>query len=181
MADHRVDKVPIEPISRSQKAEVVTVTEDCIKKAGQCYDRQFSRLPVLFDLKGKCAGMYQRRGDARRIRYNPWLFAKYYPQSLQQTIPHEVAHYIADCLWGIERIKPHGREWRSVMIALGAKPVATGNYSLEGIPVRQYQRYDYQCNCKVHQLTAIRHRRIQLGKASYRCHHCGALLSAVVQ
>jgi hypothetical protein len=29
--------VPIEPISESQKAEVVAATEDCINKAGQLY------------------------------------------------------------------------------------------------------------------------------------------------
>jgi len=173
--------VPIEPISESQKAEVVAATEDCIKKAGQLYDRQFSSLPVLFDLKGSCAGMYQRRDASRHIRYNPWLFAKHYAYSLRQTVPHEVAHYVADCLWGIRCIKPHGKEWRSVMTALGAEPVATAKYSLEGIPVRQYQRFSYQCECQVHQLTAIRHRRVLLRKAVYRCQHCGGPLRAVAQ
>lgn len=174
-------KVQIEPIGRSQQAEVVAATEDCIKSAERRYDRRFSPLPVQFDLRGKCAGMYQRSGDIRRIRYNPWLFAKHYAYSLRQTVPHEVAHYIADCLWGISCIKPHGREWRSVMATLGAEPAVTTNYSLEGIPVRQYQRFDYQCDCQTHRLTAIRHRRVLLGSASYRCPRCGGPLRAVVQ
>ena len=77
--------------------------------------------------------------------------------------------------------KPHGKEWKSVITALGGDPVATGDYSLDGIPVRQYQRFAYQCGCRTHQLTIIRHRRVQADKANYRCRHCGESLRALVQ
>ena len=181
MDNQAADLFQIQPINNEQRSEVINATALCIAKAGQLYAREFPPLPVIFDLRGKCAGMYRRDNKHRKIRYNPWLFAKYYQRSLEQTVPHEVAHYITDCLWGIKSVKPHGKEWKSVITALGGDPVATGDYSLDGIPVRQYQRFAYQCGCRTHQLTIIRHRRVQAGKATYRCRHCGESLRALVQ
>ncbi len=175
------DASHIAPISESQQTQVMQITQDCIERAVQLYQRDFPTIPVVFDLRGKCAGMYQCNRRGRRIRYNPWLFAKYYQHSLEQTVPHEVAHYITDCLWGIKSVKPHGKEWKSVVTALGGKPVATGNYSLQGIPIKQYQRFAYHCACKTHQLTTIRHRRVLAGEASYKCRLCGQLLSRSAQ
>lgn len=181
MDSQSADLLPIQPINNAQRAEVINITALCIDRASQLYATEFPLLPVIFDLRGKCAGMYRRDNTGRQIRYNPWLFAKYYQHSLEQTVPHEVAHYITDCLWGIKSIKPHGKEWKSVITALGGDPVATGSYSLEGIPVRQYQRFAYQCGCKTHQLTTIRHRRVQAAQASYCCRLCGEPLKALVQ
>ena len=176
MDGQSVETTYITPISESQQAEVVQTTQGCIERAEQLYHRDFATVPVVFDLRGKCAGMYQSNRRGRQIRYNPWLFAKYYQHSLEQTVPHEVAHYITDCVWGIKSVKPHGKEWKSVVTALGGKPVATGNYSLQGIPTKQYQRFAYYCDCKTHQLTTIRHRRVLAGEASYHCRLCGQSL-----
>lgn len=180
---HTVAKHPnsIVPISEQQMAEVQAVTLDYIARAQQIYKKTFLSIPILFDLRGKCAGMYRRTGRDRYIRYNPWLFAKYYQHSIEQTIPHEVAHYITDCLWTIRRVKPHGKEWRSVMQAFGVEPKVTGDFNLSGIPVRQYQRIEYSCGCKTHELSLIRHRRVQSGQAQYRCKDCGQRLSVISQ
>ena len=166
----------IEPITEQQQAEVINATDRCIALASKRYGRDFAPVPVNFDLRGKCAGMYQVSRKHRRIMYNPWLFAKYYQDSLSDTVIHEVAHYIVDCLYGFQRVKPHGPEWKSIMVDLGGIPRATGNYDLSGIPVRQYQRFAYVCGCRTHQLTIMRHRKIQLGRANYLCQFChGAL------
>jgi SprT protein len=180
---HSADKIidPIVPISNQQKAEVQDIALDYINLAGQIYQKSFSSIPIMFDLRGKCAGMYRRNGRERVIRFNPWLFAKYYKHSLEQTIPHEVAHYITDCIWPIRKVKPHGPEWKSVMRSLGVEPRVTGDFDLAGIPVRQYQRFDYSCSCKTHQLSLIRHRRVQSGQAEYRCKECQQLLKAVIE
>ena len=162
----------IEPITKQQQAEVVEATDRCIALAASYYGRDFASVRVDFDLRGKCAGMYQVKRKQRRIRYNPWLFAKYYQDSLGDTVTHEVAHYIVDCLYGSRRVKPHGPEWRGIMRDLGGTPRATGNYDLTGIPMRQYQRFAYQCSCRTHQLTIMRHRKIQQGRASYLCQFC---------
>jgi SprT protein len=162
----------IEPISEQQKKHVIIATADRISHAGRLFGRDFEQIDVDFDLKGRCAGMYQVRGRLRRIRFNPWLFAKYFDESVSDTVTHEVAHYIVDCLYGIRRVKPHGVEWQSVMVRLGAVPKATGNYDLSGIPVRQYERVRYSCACRSHELTLLRHNKIIQQGARYRCQYC---------
>jgi SprT protein len=172
---------PIAPISDKQKAEVRDLTLNYIANASQIYRKTFSSIPILFNLRGKYAGMYRRHGSQRLIRFNPWLFAKYYKHSIEQTIPHEVAHYITDCLWPFCKVKPHGQEWKSVMQKFGVEPRVTGDFDLKGIPVKQYQRIAYNCGCKIHQLSMIRHRRVQSGQAEYRCRDCNQLLQAVAE
>ncbi|MGD8581085.1 MAG: SprT-like domain-containing protein, partial [Gammaproteobacteria bacterium] len=95
------------------------------------------------------------------------------------TVPHEVAHYVVDVLYGVMNVRPHGAEWQKVMFSLGAEPSVTGNYDLSGIPVRRQRRHTYQCACTIHQISAVRHNKIRLGKARYFCRYCMApILSA---
>lgn len=169
----------ITPISGQQQAEVIAATNHCIDRASSLYGRTFKSLPIDFDLSGRCAGMYQVRGSMRRIRFNPWLFAKYYQDSIGDTVTHEVAHYIVDSLYGLKRVKPHGPEWKKIMVDLGGLPKATGNYDLVGIPTRQYQRFAYSCGCRIHQLTIMRHRKIVKHRAKYLCQYCHRGLVAV--
>lgn len=171
----------IDPITEQQRREVVAATQHCIARASAFYGRDFGSLQVDFDLRGKCAGMYQVRRQGSRIRYNPWLFAKYYEDNIGDTVIHEVAHYIVDCLYGLRRVKPHGQEWQQVMRDLGGRPKATGSYSLEGIPTRQYQRFPYSCGCRTHQLTLVRHRKIVRGRARYLCQFCHSPLVAIAE
>ena len=124
------------------------MTASYIKVASGLYDQKFQPVPVHFDLRGKCAGMYEVKGSARRIRYNPWLFAKYWEDSLKNTVTHEVAHYLVDCIYGLRRVKPHGKEWKEIMIDFGARPKATGDYDLAGIPTRNYERFAYSCGAE---------------------------------
>jgi SprT protein len=106
------------------------------------------------------------------------LFAKYFDDSLSDTVAHEVAHYVIDCLYGLRRVKPHGVEWKSVMVDLGAEPKATGSYDLTGIPVRQYAKFAYKCGCRTHQLTSLRHKKILQRRAQYCCQYCHGFLVA---
>lgn len=162
----------IEPITDIQKRQVELATVSYIKVASGHYGRKFAPISVDFDLRGKCAGMYEVRGSSKRIRFNPWLFAKYYEESLSDTVIHEVAHYLVDCMYGLRRVKPHGDEWKSIMIDFGAPPKATGDYDLTGIPTRQYAKFAYKCPCRTHQLTGVRHKRIVQRGYQYRCQYC---------
>ncbi|MFV1983902.1 MAG: SprT-like domain-containing protein [Thiohalomonadales bacterium] len=166
----------IEPILKVQQQEVIEVTMSFIQRACRYYDRQFVEIPVLFDLTGRASGMYCIKARKKYIRFNPWLFAKYYDDSLSDTIPHEVAHYISDELYGLRNIRPHGAEWKSVMLLFGVKAKATGNYDLSGIPTRQHKRIDYHCACDTYQFTTKRHNQVLRGTASYACRKCGEML-----
>ncbi len=137
------DSTVVRPIADLHRQQVRELTRDYISMARQIYQREFHDIAVVFDLKGRAAGMYMAQGNSRVIRYNPYIFAKYYDDSLKTTVPHEVAHYVVDLMFSARRVKPHGTEWQRVMLAFGAEPKATGRYDLSGIPVRKYQRHRY--------------------------------------
>lgn len=166
----------IQPINETQQQQVCAVTNQFLQKACKLYHVDFTIIPVSFDLKGRAAGMYRVQRKQRNIRYNPYLFAKYFDDNLATTVPHEVAHYVTDVLFGLHDIKPHGTEWRNVMHDFGAKPQVTARYDFTGIPVRQYKRFEYQCGCSSHLLSTVRHNKITRGKARYHCRTCGTLI-----
>ncbi len=171
----------IEPITQQQQQQVVEVTLSFIQRASRFYDREFKAIPVFFDLSGRASGMYCVKARKKYIRYNPHLFSKYYNDSLSDTIPHEVAHYISDELYGLHRIRPHGAEWKSIMQLFGVVAKATGNYDLTGIPTRQHKRIDYHCSCDTYQFTTKRHNQVVRGTANYACRKCGEVLMKTPQ
>lgn len=162
----------IEPIDSRQREQVLRATEDCLARAEALFGRRFPPIPVAFDLRGRSAGMYRVRDGVRCIRYNPYIFAKHFADGLSQTVPHEVAHYITDLLYGLRRVRPHGREWREVMRRLDAEPCATGRYDLDGVPLRTQRRFVYRCGCGEHRLSTRRHRAVCRGEARYLCRNC---------
>ncbi len=164
--------MPIEPIGHEQQQQVRDATSSCLSRAETIFKLKLEPIAIIFDLTGYSAGMYRIQRGKRTIRYNAYLFAKYFDDNLATTVPHEVAHYTADMLYGFQRIQPHGKEWQEIMCALGAEPRATGQYDLTGIPVRRQQRFSYRCRCKTHQLTASRHNKIRHKKTVYLCNHC---------
>ena len=166
----------IEPLDACHRQHVCRMTMEYIARAEQLYDREFPTIPVLFDLKGRAAGMHKVNNNARVSRYNPYIFAKYFDDNLATTVPHEVAHYIVDMMYNARSVKPHGREWRLVMHSFGVEAKATGNYDLSGIPVRKYNRHAYQCGCTTHQISSARHNKIVQGKARYYCRRCKSTL-----
>lgn len=162
----------VQPISQAQQQQVVAATADCIQRAAELLGREFSIIPVYFNLRGRAAGMYRVKQAQREIRYNPYLFAKYFADNLMNTVPHEVAHYAIDCCYGLRKVRPHGKEWQQLMVALGVEPSVTCRYDLSGVPQRRQQRFDYRCDCRTHQLTTIRHNKVQRGVGSYLCKAC---------
>lgn len=167
---------PIIPITPAQQQQMIAEVERYIAIGGRHFGRVFEPIPVLFDLKGRTLGMYKIQRRKRVIRFNPWICAKYFDDSLATTVPHEVAHYLADILYGLGNIRPHGSEWKAIMALFGADANVTARFSLEGVPQRVIRRVDYRCGCRDHQLTIHRHNRIRSGKASYLCRSCGGPL-----
>ncbi len=105
----------IEPIGTELRQQVLARTEFYISEAQSTFSRSFDRIPVHFDLSGSTAGMFRVHGRKREIRYNPWIFSKYYRENLAGTVPHEVAHYIVHRVYNMHRVRPHGAEWQSLM------------------------------------------------------------------
>ena len=167
----------LDPISVVQQQLVIAATRELLMRARDILQHNFADIPVQFNLKGRAAGMYWHKQGVRVIRFNPWLFAKYFDDNLHSTVPHEVAHYLCDCLYGLRMIRPHGREWRALMQLLGAAPQTRHAYDLQGVPQRRQQRFTYRCACRSYALGPQRHRRIVSGLGYYQCRHCAAKLT----
>ncbi len=127
---------------------------------------------VAFDLRGQAAGQANYRKN--KIRFNRDLLEKYTDEFIKQTVPHEFAHLVAYRKFG-HRIRPHGAEWKLVMVALGIKPARTHNFKV--VPARRLKRFPYKCDCpgSSYELTSIRHNRVQQGRL-YLCKKCGNAL-----
>ncbi len=163
----------IEPINARQQTQVIDHTADYVALAGQILGRKYPPVDVVFDLIGSSSGMFRVSERHCEIRYNPWIFAKFFEESLSGTVPHEVAHYIAHEVYGLDRVRPHGPEWREIMAAFDADPSVTCDFDLAGIPQRRQRRFSYHCECREHRISTRCHNRIQQGKDRYLCRHCG--------
>ncbi len=166
----------IEPIGPALRDQVIAHTHSFIRRAEAIYTQQFPSIPILFDLSGSTAGMYKVVGKHRCIRYNPWIFSKYFDENITGTVPHEVAHFAIDQIYGGRRIKPHGTQWRVLMSDFNADPGVTFNLDLSGIPQRRQLTHRYACPCQVHEISTTRHNRVQRGKGIYHCRRCSGTL-----
>ncbi len=162
----------IPPLNFDQQRVVIARTAEWIGHAGQIFNRTFEIIPVYFDLKGRTAGMYRIRKNQSQIHYNTFIFSKYFEDNLSVTVPHEVAHYIMDMVYDHRNIRPHGAEWKHLMARFRADSRRTCNYDFSGIPMRSTRRHAYSCECSTHQLTSVRHNRVQQGLMRYICRIC---------
>ena len=166
----------VAPITADQQQQVITRVDDLLLQCERKFNQSFQSIDVRFDLTGRTSGMYVVRHRLQYFRFNGYIFAKYFEDGLATTVPHEVAHYVSDVLFGIRNIRPHGKEWQSIMHALGVEPTVTGDYDLTGVPTKRQRRFDYACGCMTHRLSTTRHNKVLAGKACYCCQKCGATL-----
>ncbi len=167
------------PLDSAQQQQIIACTRDYCDRGGAIYRRPVAPIEVLFDLSGRCAGQFRwhTRSGKCWIRYNPWVFAADFRHHVIDTVAHEVAHYLVHRNHG-SRARPHGAEWKRVMIAFGVEPIARGRYDLSGVPVRRQQRHAYRCGCRTHALSSTLHNRQRKGWR-YACRSCGGSLAFI--
>ncbi|MFG6665967.1 SprT-like domain-containing protein [Halomonas sp. HNIBRBA4712] len=131
---------------------------------------------VWFDLKGASAGQaHLGRGG---LRFNKALLLDNRQAYFDEVIPHEMAHWLVFHLENGPRLKPHGREWQTVMRELyGLAPRVTHRFD-----VSQSQRrpYHYRCDCQSHYFTAQRHAQAARGRR-YLCRRCQGVLRFIAK
>jgi SprT protein len=141
--------------------ELTALTKSFIDKANQIYGRTFSVPTVSFGLRGGVAGTANYGYNL--IRYNHELYTRNKDDFKARTVPHEVAHLVARTMYG--NIKPHGREWRSVMHRLGVQEVTRcHSYDVNGVKSARSRPFVYACGCQEFKLTSTIHRRILMGQ-----------------
>lgn len=166
-------------LDETQKQAVGEQTQHFIEEANRLMDLNLPEISVRFDLKGKSSGMFVVRQHQPFIRYNEMIFSEYYADALINTVAHEVAHYVVFSVWGLKKTKPHGAEWKQVMMMFGLKPEVTSSYEVEHIPLQKQRRFEYACVCMTHQITTTRHNKVQAGRAVYSCRKCREPLKLV--
>ncbi len=161
----------VTPIDSSRETMVINEVQKYVALSDTLFQAYLDPVKVSFDLTGTTAGMFRVKAGQAEIRFNPQAFSLEFDQHLMETVPHEVSHYVVYRLFGHRNIKPHGKEWQNVMIALGKTPRVSGGYSVDGLSTRKFVTHPYRCACQSHQLTSIRHNRVLKGKY-YLCRKC---------
>lgn len=167
--------------SQDELEALVSVhSERCLEQAAHFLACQLPPAQVLFNLRGRAAGQlrYQRGAylQAPILRFNTQLLMANRQAFFEEVIPHEVAHLAAYSAFGLG-IRPHGKEWRYVMNqCFGLVARVTHNFELE---LKPRKRFHYACACPElkHELSIIRHNRIQRGQNQYLCRRCQQALS----
>ena len=123
---------------------------------------------VDFESMGTCAGMaYWKSG---RLRINVDLLeGDTLDEMWRQTLPHELAHIIANRMEG--KKTGHQRSWKRVMEMFGLKAERTHNMEVEHLR-RKSRTATCQCDCKTWELTARRVNAINRGTKRYACPSC---------
>ena len=161
------------PLSNLQIQTLKSATQTYIELSQQKFPHHTIRPVIIrFDLKGSIAGQY-RSGESL-IRYNPHIAVRHFDDFKIRTVAHEVAHHIVQEIWGNKRlyVRPHGREWQSVMHLLGITDISRcHDYPLDGIKIKRQRRFRYACRCREHELPTTRHNRVLKG-LKYKCAKC---------
>ena len=160
------------------------------KQAEQVYGKRVPNVEIKYNLKSVRVG-----GQARSNPYiglfqmelHPAALHEYQEDYIEGTVVHEFAHLVQKQHY--PQSKPHGKEWKQVMRAFGKNPERCHSMDLRGAmekfakvsgkpapKIRQQKRWGYKCGCDTHQITTVRHNKIQRGQASYCCRACGGKL-----
>jgi SprT protein len=147
----------------------------CLQAAERTAKFQLPAVTIDFLLRGATAGKVRLSPySSPAISYNSVLLNENQLPFLSQTIPHEVAHI---AIWYLyqNRVRPHGLEWKQMVVELGGTAKRCHTFTIRSKQQRHYQYIQYRCACQNHQLTLIRHNRILKGN-HYYCKRCKAPL-----
>ena len=157
------------------KMELCKETKKWFDVANQKLNREFSYPFISFLLRGTCAGKaYTYKNE---IHYNLGIAKDNFNHFVSQTVPHEVAHIVADKYFGRRCI--HGREWRWVMQdVFGKEPTRCHSYDVTNHRARKTKTYLYQCSCLDGCRVGAKHHKV-IGNtyAQIHCKKCKFILN----
>jgi len=160
------------------KTEIEKLISETLSKAAYLYDETFPELPVETTLTGGCAGkFYYRYFDTKLIgcwfNFNQEIANK--NDDFWKTVIHEVAHYVVHKRFG-RTVKPHGPEWKSIMVDLGVDSPTTKHSYKMGESYLKRRPIKMACACSEHYIT--KNRYMKYGE-SLRCKNCKGALKYV--
>lgn len=138
------------------------------------FNKVFSLPNITFNQRGNIAGSALLQKNI--IKLNPKLMSENPDYFFEHIIAHELAHILVFQLYGL-RVKPHGIEWKKVMLEVFDLP-AKVTHSLDTSSVA-LKSFIYKCACQQIPLSLIRHNKVMKGKQSYICRKCGEKLALI--
>lgn len=139
-------------ISSALLDTIKTKLRHCIKLAEAQYNRKFYIPKLDFSLTGGKAAT--AHSSLNRIRINPTLLIENEGDFVAQTIPHEMAHIVADTMYPnghLDRKKKtaniphHGTGWKHVMEVFGVPPTLYHNYAVAPSVTHRRPLYPHTC------------------------------------
>lgn len=162
----------------SVQAKAIEATKKFFEIAYKTYGVKFD-YTIKFDLRGTTAGTasYNRQYGTSEltnivINYNNVLLTENEEDFLARTVPHEVAHVVAQRVFGLgfKRIN-HGPEWKHVMQVFGCDASRCHKYDVTNARVRTTKKFTVECGCRTHMVTQRVITRINAG-ATFTCRSC---------
>jgi SprT protein len=140
-------------------------------------------IKIYFDLKGTTAGTFSRGSQGQSLHFNMPLMTANYEKYIEQTVGHEVAHYLAYAWKGTEYTRSgqrigHGDTWKKIMNFLGLNPSRCHSYDTSSIAKSSNKiTFEYKCGCNTHQMSSLLHKRMKAGQNRI----CGTCRQKLVQ
>ncbi|NVK57868.1 MAG: SprT family zinc-dependent metalloprotease [Alteromonadaceae bacterium] len=139
-------------------------------EANAYFKRNFPLPELTYRRSGRHAGTAFLQQN--RINLNPVLLVHNRDAFIQDVLPHEVSHLLVYQLFG--RVKPHGKEWQSVMRdVFHCAPETRHDFDLAPLNLRTAE---YRCDCGPVALSIRRHNAVMRGQKQYKCRQCKQLL-----
>lgn len=137
------------------------------------------KMPKIDFRKKGCVAATAYTSKEWRISINPFLLLENEADFIQQTIPHECCHLLADRFHNASC--HHDRRWKKVMLDFGLPPKRCHNYDLKEVKVKRRKKiWTFVCDCKTWKLNT-RKKNIALNPKTvkgYYCKKCGTTLHA---
>ncbi|MCK8044904.1 SprT family zinc-dependent metalloprotease [Shewanella sp. 1CM18E] len=155
-----------------QQQLIAQQVERCYQIAETKLKRSFPRPEINFALRGKSAGTAHLQ--LNKLRFNATLLKTNHQAFIDEVVPHEICHLLAAQVFG--RVKPHGREWQSLMLQVfNLQPRTTHSFDTTAV---EGKTFDYFCLCGPIKLSVRRHNKVLRGETQYRCRKCGSQLQS---
>ena len=163
--------------------EVLKKVEELTKYSKKTWNLDV-QITISYNLdSANSVGQYTR--SKKLISLNPKLLEEYGNLYILDVVVHEFAHAVVAQKYpsgyiGRKRIMPHGKQFKAVCSHFGNDGSATTklfNNSTTMKKVKRQARIKYKCNCREHELSKVRHRRVLEG-IKYTCTACGTHIVA---
>lgn len=139
------------------RAKVEKRVRECLDRAAELWPEhkaKFQDAPeIRYDVKNRFGGYAISGGpDDWTIRLNLILCYENEAHFIEQTVGHEAAHLIQRVVFGSvkkvvekgqvvqKKVRPHGAEWREVMVKLGLKPLVYHTYDTSSIETKSRRK-----------------------------------------